>query len=282
MSNLLKRLLLAVIALPIIYAAIFLLPQRNHLTFVALLSLLSGTGAFEISRLFIRPRSRVKEIASFVCGFALPAAVYLQLTGVLPVYSLPFLLFALLALPVTASALPHRGSDFNKIIDSLTKTLLYLLYPGFFLSFLVAIAFLSFPSLSLALFLSLVFANDSLAYIFGMLFGSNNRGIFAASPNKSAAGLAGGIAGAIATSALFYLFTPELFQQSWMAALVLGLLISCAATVGDLFESVLKRSVAVKDSGTLMGGRGGVMDVLDSICFSAPFFWFFFKILATL
>ena len=67
----------------------------------------------------------------------------------------------------------------------------------------------------------------------------------------------------------------------WWHIAILSVLISISAIIGDLAESILKRSVQTKDSGGMLPGIGGVLDLIDSICFSAPvtFFYLYYVIL---
>lgn len=67
--------------------------------------------------------------------------------------------------------------------------------------------------------------------------------------------------------------------QGWVLAL-LGLVIALGAVAGDLAESLLKRSLAAKDSGQVLPGIGGVLDLIDSICFTGPLAWIFLKLVA--
>ena len=67
--------------------------------------------------------------------------------------------------------------------------------------------------------------------------------------------------------------------QGWILAL-LGLIIALGAVAGDLAESLLKRSLAAKDSGQVLPGIGGVLDLIDSICFTGPLAWIFLKLVA--
>jgi phosphatidate cytidylyltransferase len=125
----------------------------------------------------------------------------------------------------------------------------------------------------------MVFGNDTFAYIFGMAFGGKNRGIFPVSPNKSLAGLIGGIAATGLIGYIYYLFFPGLFIGKISIAVLTGIGIALTSVIGDLLESALKRSVNVKDSGTIMQGRGGVLDTIDSILFSAPLFYYIMLII---
>jgi phosphatidate cytidylyltransferase len=106
--------------------------------------------------------------------------------------------------------------------------------------------------------------------------------VIAASPNKSIAGFIGGFAASILISLGAALVFPGVFQSAKMpvipAALILGLGTGLAAALGDLTESVLKRSAGIKDSGTLIPGRGGVLDSIDSIALAAPVFYCLYRL----
>jgi phosphatidate cytidylyltransferase len=117
---------------------------------------------------------------------------------------------------------------------------------------------------------------DSAAYYLGSLFGK--RKLYpAVSPNKSIEGALGGLAGSLVGSLLFrQLFFPELGLLLCLGA---ALIVGAVGQTGDLFESLLKRSCGVKDSGTIIPGHGGVLDRLDSILFAAPVIWFFSTLL---
>lgn len=112
-----------------------------------------------------------------------------------------------------------------------------------------------------------VMCGDSAAYYVGSAIGRHKL-YPAVSPNKSIEGSLGGLAGSVAGALLFRgIWFPELaIGHAVGAALLLGAL----GQVGDLFESMLKRSCGVKDSGTIIPGHGGVLDRLDSILFAAP------------
>ncbi len=87
-------------------------------------------------------------------------------------------------------------------------------------------------------------------------------------------------------SLAFYFISKDKIMQlasfSFWDALLLGLLISIAGVVGDLFESLLKRSAGTKDASSLIPGMGGLLDVLDSIFFAAPISYFYFRVIVGL
>ncbi len=113
--------------------------------------------------------------------------------------------------------------------------------------------------------------NDVAQYIWGKLLGKT-RIIPKVSPNKTRAGLIGGV---LTTTALAVLLAPLLTPLSLPLSVAAGLLISVAGFIGDVTISALKRDLGVKDSGTLLPGHGGVLDRVDSLTYTAPLFFHF-------
>jgi phosphatidate cytidylyltransferase len=136
-------------------------------------------------------------------------------------------------------------------------------------------------------FVFMVFSGDGLAWALGMAFGRGNQGLVPASPNKSVAGFIGGImapviAGIGAALLLPGIFVPKcasFFGIPVIAGFILGLLTGVAAILGDLGESAIKRSSGIKDSGSIIPGRGGVLDSIDSLALAAPVFYLVFTLL---
>ena len=77
---------------------------------------------------------------------------------------------------------------------------------------------------------------------------------------------------------LYKLMPSQLSVLNWTHATVLGLLLGLAAVLGDLAESIIKRSTDVKDSGNLLPGIGGALDLLDSLLFTAPLLFFYMRL----
>jgi phosphatidate cytidylyltransferase len=102
------------------------------------------------------------------------------------------------------------------------------------------------------------------------------------SPNKSAVGFACGLSGAAATAVLCRALFPEFLPTSYPGAVAFGLAIGVLTILGDLVESALKRSSGVKDSSSLIPGRGGVLDSIDSWLLAAPAYYLFFHYMDTL
>lgn len=111
-----------------------------------------------------------------------------------------------------------------------------------------------------------VFADDTAAFFVGRAIG-RHRLAPAISPGKSWEGF---VAGTLAGVAVTFFSLYEQDVVSTGESLVLGLVIALAATLGDLFESAVKRDLGVKDSGRLLGGHGGVLDRVDSLLWAGP------------
>ena len=113
-----------------------------------------------------------------------------------------------------------------------------------------------------------VWAADTFAYFGGRLFGRHKMAP-TVSPGKTWEGFViGSIAGIFVTFVTLY-DTRHTFLPIWKA-LVLGLVVVLASVVGDLFESMLKRDMQVKDTGRLLGGHGGILDRIDALLFAGP------------
>lgn len=117
---------------------------------------------------------------------------------------------------------------------------------------------------------------DMGAYITGSLIGRNKM-IPHVSPGKTWEGFGGALVFAqLAACGLYALFPAGLaLLGGWSHVVTLGFLLALLAVVGDLAESVVKRSLGVKDSGNLLPGIGGALDLIDSLCFTAPALYFY-------
>ena len=111
-----------------------------------------------------------------------------------------------------------------------------------------------------------IWLNDTGAYLVGCTIGKH-RLFERISPKKSWEGFFGGFVFCIAAGAAANLYFTE---ESWLQWAVLGAVVSIAATLGDLIESLIKRTVGVKDSGNIMPGHGGILDRIDSLLLVAP------------
>lgn len=120
----------------------------------------------------------------------------------------------------------------------------------------------------------LIWSNDTFAYLGGGLFGKNKM-IERVSPGKTWEGT---IIGVLITFGLSFSF-DHIFNLGGYIWPMLGIIVPVLATIGDLVESKLKREAAIKDSGSIMPGHGGILDRFDSLIFVSPFVFVFFKLI---
>ena len=113
------------------------------------------------------------------------------------------------------------------------------------------------------------------AYLIGSRYG-NHKMSPVISPKKSWEGLVAGLASGLLVSLLMVKYMPEsLGSLQYMHAIILGLLIPLVGVVGDLAESIIKRDAEIKDSGGVIPGIGGSFDLIDSLLYTAPLFYFY-------
>ena len=175
-----------------------------------------------------------------------------------------FLAFALLFL--------FRIRDITTAARDIAYVVLGFIYIPFLLMHLVMLHRTTYGWQWLLVIMLIVMTNDSAAYYTGCAFGKH-RLYPLVSPKKSIEGALGGLVGSIGGTLLAkFTFFPQLTLTD---ALLTAVLVGVLGQTGDLFESLLKRSFGVKDSGTCIPGHGGVLDRLDSIIFAAPALYYY-------
>jgi len=122
----------------------------------------------------------------------------------------------------------------------------------------------------------MVWATDTGAYLIGRQFGSH---LLApqVSPKKTVEGSLGGLLFSIVVAFVFWRMVGG---ASWITYIFMAVIIGISAQIGDLFESALKRSAGVKDSGKLIPGHGGILDRFDSLIFALPLVYYGVKFLS--
>jgi phosphatidate cytidylyltransferase len=179
---------------------------------------------------------------------------------------------ALAFIPFFAELFKHKEKPFQTLAY-LALAYMYVLLPMLFFMFLAFFKYDEYNYQIVLGYLIIIWAHDSGAYGFGVTFGKR-RMLEHISPKKSWEGEAGGILfGTIAAYIWSQSFTePILSSPKWLAV---SIIIMITGTLGDFSESMLKRSLGVKDSGNIMPGHGGILDRFDSVLLSAPFVWAF-------
>jgi phosphatidate cytidylyltransferase len=265
-ANLRRRVVTALVALPLLVVALFL---GSPLVGVLVVAAAALVGLFEFFRLV---KARQLEPMRLT-GLLLAAAMFLGV--VFPGRHGPPLwpLAAVLLLGVTL--LPAR--ELVDSVPSAAVTVLGAVYVGALGGCIAALRVLD-PAgdgaWRVVLLLAIIMVADTCAFFVGHALG-RRRLAPALSPGKTVegavGGLLGGVAGALAVRAVGLTRLPPLH------AVVLGALVAALGMVGDLDESLLKRWAGVKDSGDLFPGHGGMLDRLDSLLFGAPILYYYFS-----
>ena len=228
----------------------------------------------------------VYRVWGVVCGMAMISATYFT-AGPLPeqiAQSYKWESIVLLASFMIIFARQFYQKDTAKSIEIIGATLLGILYVPFLLNFATRLAFawtgtqnafrMSETGRLLILYLLIVVKiTDVGAFFVGSAIGKHKL-IPRVSPGKTWEGLIGGLAAAVVASCSFCYIVEGNFgdkiHMEMTDAAILGLVLGLSGVVGDLFESVLKRSADKKESGKTIPGMGGVLDVIDSLLFGAP------------
>jgi phosphatidate cytidylyltransferase len=163
------------------------------------------------------------------------------------------------------------------------------MYVPWLLNFVQKIIFFPFASAGLAddgkyfllYFILITKFSDMGAYAVGSLIGKHKM-IPRISPGKTWEGFGGAIVVSTGASLAFvHFFGTDMFGMNSLHAVILGVLLSSTAVIGDLIESLFKREAGVKDSGQLFPGIGGILDLLDSLLFNAPIMYLYLRHILT-
>ena len=250
---------------------------------VALVALLIGEGVFalvasvvalvaqgELYGVMVKHHRQPATAVGLVSGaLVLAGAYYHGEAGLLSMLTLGVLATFLWYMTVPA---PHR----KDIVGNIGLTLLGLLWIPVLASSLLIIL-TTFDTAVVVAVIGLTFVFDTLAFLTGSVWGGSfiQRPLApATSPKKSVEGLIVASLGTVIVSSAFVTAfvnaAPGIFEDGRLNAVMLGLIVSIAATFGDLAESLVKRDVGVKDMGSVLPGHGGVLDRIDSLLFVAP------------
>jgi phosphatidate cytidylyltransferase len=172
---------------------------------------------------------------------------------------------------IAAFFLVHSG-DMTTAWPRLATLVGGALYTGLPLSFLARVREVPDGRLWCYLPMVLTWGNDTFAYFCGRLFGKHKMAPHI-SPGKTWEGFVGGLICTVGTAFAWRHFAQPAFTVADCIALGVG--ISVLGPIGDLTESVWKRSNGVKDSGNLLPGHGGLLDRIDALMFTAPFLYFY-------
>jgi phosphatidate cytidylyltransferase len=257
------RVLSALVLLPIVVGTVWFLPAVWTLVLAVAVSILAFVEYAAIAQKLGATVPRVA--AGFLVAAVAGAASGLHYAADVALMSGVILVGAL----AVASGQPGAA-----ILRDAAASLFPALYIGMPLGALAAIRFLSGREAVLLLMATIV-VSDSAQYYCGRAFG-RRRLAPSISPKKTVAGAVGGV---LFGTAAMVLVGMRVFDARLPVLVMVGATIVALGIVGDLFESLLKRSADVKDSGTLIPGHGGVLDRIDSWLFAAPVYYVFVRYL---
>jgi phosphatidate cytidylyltransferase len=217
------------------------------------------------------PVRRADHSALFVCFFlALPVQYVLIGMGWYGLFSIWIPVYCFLALAVVAALF----SDTERFLDRTAATHWGLMVCVYCVSHIPALMTLRIPgyegreSLLMVFVVLIAQVSDIMQYVWGKLFGKH-RVLPTLSPSKTVEGLVGGVLSVTIFGALLRSITPFTI---WQAALM-AFLIAILGFLGGLVMSAIKRDRGIKDWSHLIEGHGGMLDRMDSLCFSAPVFF---------
>jgi phosphatidate cytidylyltransferase len=275
MRMLKKRVITALWGIPLLAVIIWFGKPWLFTTFVTIWGLLA---VLEFYRLV----SRLKVSPIYIFGILWTLFFIVIRNPLVPDLIEPYFDFNLVApvlfttgIIISLTALLTRKEKFNAF-PAWAWTFAGILYVGWLLGYIVALRGIEDGRNWVFYALFCTFGSDTAAFFIGRAIGKHKLAP-SISPSKTWEGAIGGLLGAVGVSFLFLLPTPVTLtsQLNWWQAVVLGLLVSVFGQVGDLVESLFKRNVGAKDSGTLFPGHGGILDRMESIVFAVVvvYYW---------
>jgi len=262
-------------SLPLLVVIIWFGEPWLFTTFVAILSILAIIE-------FFRLVSKLKISPIYIFGIIWTLLFVIVRNPLVPDLIEPYFDFNLVipaiftsGIIISFAALLVRKEKFNAF-PAWAWTFAGILYVGWLLGYLVALRGIEDGRNWVFYALFCTFGSDTAAFFIGRAIGKHKLAP-SISPGKTWEGAIGGLLGAVAISFVFLLPTPVSLASylSWWQTVALALLVSISGQVGDLAESLFKRNVGAKDSGTLFPGHGGILDRMDSVIFAivVVYYW---------
>ncbi len=271
--------------------ALAILFSGFEIGFWALISTFGLVALWEFYTMLDHRRLPNFKITGMVCGAALLVGSFYYFSHYGPARSYDFEIAVLLFMLLTMFARQMFDSLRDEApLQTMAYTLFGVLYVVWLFNFMTKILYVVPPSSSGAVMgqfyclycIAVTKFSDMGAYLTGSAIGRHPL-IPHISPKKTWEGFFGALGFALLASlALFKLMPGSLRALSWTHAAILGLLLGFAAVIGDLAESIVKRSSGVKDSGHLLPGIGGALDLIDSLLFTAPLLFFYLRLVVRL
>lgn len=261
-----KRIISAVLFLPVFYLVVWKLPPV-YFTILVLAAVIIGLHEF-----YLMGQARGQRPLVAV-GMVLGALVVLDFYH--PVFPAVGKLFiSAIALMVILIARLFSSRPVEGAIEDVSTTFLGVFYVAMLFSFQIAIRMGDHGKQWLVFLYFIIWASDIGAYAVGIPFGKH-RLYEKVSPKKSIEGLGGALLASAGMALLCRVwFMPAI---SPIEAVCIALVLAAIGTIGDLVESLFKRSAGIKDSGSIIPGHGGILDRMDSMLFAAPVLYYYLR-----
>ena len=267
--------------------ALLIMFSGYEILFWVLISGFGMIGLWEFYRMLDHKGLPNFKITGMICGAVMLAGSFYYFSKIGPAGSYDFEVAVLLFFLLTVFGRQMFARLRNdEPLQTMAYTLFGLLYVLWLFNFITKIVYLTPRSSTgqvtgqfyVLYLIAVTKFSDMGAYLTGSVFGRHLM-VPHISAKKTWEGFFGAIALALLCSLGLYKLMPgHLSMLSWTHATVLGLLLGLAAVLGDLAESIIKRSTDVKDSGNLLPGIGGALDLLDSLLFTAPLMFFYMRL----
>jgi phosphatidate cytidylyltransferase len=262
-----SRLISSVIGVGVTTLAIF-----NPFVFILLALFLTAGGLYEFFYLIKKKDIPIYSYTGIFIGLLIPLSIFFRFE-LTRNWELLFIVCGFLLILLMQFA---RNDNRNAILG-LSTTMFGVIYVSWFFSFLVKIRLL-LPGMEGAKLLAFIIlvtkAGDVGGYLIGSAFGKHPL-LPRVSPNKSVEGTLGGLFLSALVAVLCRSWLPPVPYFTVSLVALMGCFFGGLGQLGDLSESLLKRDCNVKDSGRLLPGMGGVLDIIDSLLFSAPAFYLY-------
>lgn len=259
-KSFLTRAASALVALGIIIALYYFL-QLNGLKIIIAVAV--AIAAWELLGILFKdePSKTLKTAFYFLSLF-----VFLVSTMALNLGAIVFAI-SLIVLCIISLLKLHKTGDLQRMTKFQAHSALGLMYVGLLPSFAFRLLDQESGLFWFIFLLAVVFAGDTMAYCFGVLFGKN-KVMPTVSPKKTWEGSLGGILGSVVAGVICWKYLLPEFPGYFIVGL--AAVSGYVGQFGDFFESLLKRVADVKDSGKIMPGHGGVLDRIDAVLFASP------------
>lgn len=266
--ELLIRTLMGVILVPLAILGILYANSHAFATAILILILLS---TYEISKMTSSKRNIYSRFLLWLAAIITPFSIYIGMhySDTFNYFICFLIFFIILAFLLKM----FSKTPTNNVLEEVGANIIAAFYIPLFFSFTFLIWDIS-PYWVLFLCV-VIWVSDSFAYFVGSLIGRHKL-IPLVSPGKSVEGLIGGAIFALVAALIFNHF---LLERSIVHIVIIALDVIAAGVVGDLVESMMKRSFNVKDSGGIIPGHGGIFDRFDALILAAPVLYFYIRFL---